>query len=82
MSQSGKISKSNQDPKQIDSDRAQLLEILQKKSPHFEVGTGVVMAGRRGQIVAKGEEWGIIVEWDDTHTTEILRDPRFFWNRG
>ena len=63
-----KLSKSNQDPKQIEKDRAQLKKILSKKSPHFEEGAKVFVNGNPATILVNS--MGVLtVAFDDENRT-------------
>lgn len=74
-----KISKSNQDPKQINSDREQLKNLMSKKSSHFSIGTAVVCNNMRGMIYGFSKTTGIKdleVHWADGTKSDIP-NPRY-----
>lgn len=75
-----KISKKNQDPRQIDSDRNQLQNLMEKKSSHFAFMTAVRSCGRRGTVVGFGKEGikTLRICWDDLTYSDIP-NPRADW---
>lgn len=63
-----KISKSDQDPNQIDKDREGLANMLSKRSQHFTTGSFVIWNNVRGEILEQVSDGGrnlLRVRWDD-----------------
>lgn len=73
----GKISKKDQDPRQIDSDREGIERLLAMKSPHFTMGTRIVHNQRSGEIVniltckCMFADKALRVRWDDGSMSTI-----------
>ena len=66
-----KISKQNQDPKQVDKDREQLKTLLAKKSQHFAEGTKIVVAPNRVGLILERYDNVLRVLWEDGDFSEI-----------
>lgn len=79
-----KISKRNQDPKQVEQDAAALALMREKKSAHFAVGTGVLVCsgGRieRAEVLTRPGNGYMLVRYEDD-TMSILRPPALAWER-
>lgn len=67
-----KISKSNQDPNQVHKDAAALLDILSKKSQHFEPGTFVVINNKRYLLLCYRESDGKMVLDNEDETLAVV----------
>lgn len=67
-----KISKSDQDPHQTDSDRERLFHgPLSVPSQHFSVGTRVCMAGQGAGTIDDASDGLLTVTWDDGSVSSI-----------
>ena len=76
-----KISKSNQDPHQTDSDREALKKLLSKKSQHFSVGSHVLANNVRGEIVGITKDGGTLINTGCTMLVEGNDWGDKFWGR-
>lgn len=68
----GKISKKNQDPRQIHADHEGIKKILSKKSQHFEPGTWVMLDGERYLLLCYRESDGKMVLDNEKTTIAVV----------